>query len=133
MPIRKQNIPMRNSASEKSTNPLSSISTTNNGIVKESKGWVYMTLEFDNEEKRDKIYLKVLARDEYHNLVEVIKSSDRADVATSRYELDLSNVSEGVGTGEYMNNQSIRNIPYVRAGSRDGAPTRNIINDRVVR
>lgn len=105
-----QNIPRRNSASEQNWNPInsSSMSTSDTGIVSLSKGNVYYDLNDNAGAKGTESYSKILVRDEYGNLVELLRSSDIEDTSA---------------LGSYVNNQTIHNYPNERLGYVDGRPS----------
>ena len=105
-----QNIPRRNNAAEKNWNPIngSSISTSDTGIVSLSKGNVFYDLN-DNEGARGtEFFSEVVVRDEYGNLVKMLRSSDIEDTSA---------------LGSYINNQTIHNSPNERLGYIDGRPS----------
>ena len=105
-----QNIPRRNNAAEKNWNPIngSSISTNDTGIVSLSKGNVFYDLN-DNEGARGtEFFSEVVVRDEYGNLVKMLRSSDIEDTSA---------------LGSYINNQTIHNSPNERLGYIDGRPS----------
>jgi surface protein len=105
-----QNTPRRNSAAEQNWNPInsSSMSTSDTGIVSLSKGNIFYDLNNNEGAKGTEFFSEVLVRDEYGNLVELLRSSDVEDTS----EL-----------GSYSNNQTINNLPNKRLTYIDGRPS----------
>ena len=102
-----QNIPRRNSAAEQDWNPVNerALSTSNTGIVSFSAGNVYYDINDRKGAKGTEIWLKVLIRDEYDNLTDMLRSSNIDDTTTQ---------------GSYVSNQTIRDTPYKRVGRING-------------
>jgi hypothetical protein len=85
------------------TNPvdISVISQTNTGIVRMSKGTVYMNLNKGTEDEDTPYWLPIIVRDEFGNAVEMVRHSDLDDVMVN---------------GMYTNNQARQNIPAAPPG-----------------
>ena len=103
---RKINIPRRNNASQINFNEIdiSSISVSDTGVVNFSKGNVYFDINASDESKSAKLYLKVLIRDEWGNLTEMLRNSNKDDVSES---------------GSYVNNQTIQDKSLYQRGRKD--------------
>jgi hypothetical protein len=101
------NMPSRNIAALKDYNPVSSrgIRTSNTGVISFSAGNVYFDFNASDESKSEKLYFKVLIRDEWGNLTDMLRNSNKEDYITE---------------GSYVSNQSIRSIPYTRTGRANG-------------
>tara|TARA_R110000751_G_scaffold251979_1_gene351641 strand:- start:12 stop:377 length:366 start_codon:yes stop_codon:yes gene_type:complete len=106
-----QNIPRRNSAAEQDWNPVNerALSTSNTGIVSFSAGNVYYDFN-NNVAEKGELWFKVLIRDEYDNLTDMLRSSNIDDTTTQ---------------GSYVSNQTIRDTPYKRLGRLDGIINKN--------
>jgi|TARA_R110000744_G_scaffold357127_1_gene463954 hypothetical protein len=104
---RKINIPRRNTPSRVNFNEIdsNSISVSDTGIVNLSKGNVYFDVNASDESKSEKLYFKVLIKDEWGNLTEMLRNSNKDDVSES---------------GIYVNNQTIQDKYLYQRGRKDG-------------
>lgn len=93
---------------EKDVNPvdLGAISQTNSGVVRVRKGTVYIDFYKEDATKTTPFWTPVMVKDEYGNLVEMVRHSDADDVMVE---------------GLYINNQDIQkrsdaeiNVQYLR-------------------
>ena len=106
------NAPLNSNNGRDNNNPISSndIHITNTGIVREKEGKVFMT-EVLGEGKS--VFLNVLIKDEFGNLVEMVRHSNEGDVSL----------------GGYVNNQGVKNISVPRTSNINGKPSRNVNAD----
>jgi hypothetical protein len=102
------NAPLNSNNGRNNNNPITSndIHITNTGIVREKQGKVFMT-ESLGESKS--VFLNVLIKDEFGNLVEMVRNSNEGDVST----------------GSYVSNQGVKNLPIPRNTRINGRPSRN--------
>jgi len=103
------NAPLNSNNGRDNNNPITpnDIHITDTGIVREKQGKVFMT-ETLGESKS--VLLNVLIKDEFGNLVEMVRNSNEGDVST----------------GSYVNNQGVKNIPNPRTTMIKGKPSRNV-------
>ena len=102
------NAPLNSNNGRDNNNPITpnDIHITDTGIVREKQGKVFMT-ETLGEAKS--VFLNVLIRDEFGNLVEMVRNSSEGDVSV----------------GGYVNNQGVKNLPIPRNTRINGRPSRN--------
>lgn len=106
------NAPLNSNNGRDNNNPVTpnDIHITDTGIVREKQGKVFMT-ETLGEAKS--VFLNVLIRDEFGNLVEMVRNSSKGDVSV----------------GSYVNNQGVKNLPIPRNTRINGRPSRNFNPD----
>lgn len=106
------NSPLNSNNGRNNNNAISSndIHVTNTGIVREKQGKVFMTEAIGASKS---VFLNVLVRDEFGNIVEMVRNSSEGDTSQ----------------GSYVNNQAVRSINNPRTLIIDGKPTRNVGED----
>jgi hypothetical protein len=106
------NTPLDSNNGRSSDNPVTprDVSVTNTGIVMEKKGRVYFQIQITHI---DSLYAEVVVRDEFNNLVALVRNSNEGDESS----------------GSYVNNQGVKNIPIPRVSRINGLPSRNFNAD----
>ena len=106
------NAPLNSNNGRNNNNPITSndIHITNTGIVREKQGKVFMTESLGRDRS---VFLNVLIKDEFGNLVEMVRNSNEGDLST----------------GSYVSNQGVKNLPIPRNTRINGRPSRNINPD----
>ena len=104
------NAPLDSNNGRRNSNPVTpnDIHITDTGIVREKQGKVYF--ELNKGKEADALYFEVLVRDEFNNLVALVRNSNEGDIST----------------GSYENNQGVKNRPVPRTKTVDGRTSRNI-------
>lgn len=106
----KQNAPLGSNNGRSNANPITvdDISVTDRGIVRVKKGKVYMDLYKEDATKSYPFWSPVMIKDEFGNLVEMVRHSDEDDIVKSNY----------------VNNQGDNNRPIEKNYWKDGKPSR---------
>ena len=109
----KQFLRRRRSILTPNINPIdiSVISQTNTGIVRMSKGTVYMNLNKGTGDEDTPYWLPIIVRDEYGNAVEMVRHSDADDTMYGPEHTAFDVDATPVNNGPYINNQARQNIP----------------------